>query len=95
MVGRGTNPLSTHIFFMEMQPFAPRAQKSLGGENAFLENAKIGNLMRSRDVQDVVTSPVITLPQLCMAAQPELPAAPNRRKEWSLTWEIVQTVVLL
>lgn len=69
-------------------------EKGLGGENFFLENAKIGNLMRSQDVQDVVASPAVTLPQLRRAAQSEL-LAPSRRKKLTLTWETVQTAVLL
>lgn len=74
--------------------YSQSPEKGLGGENAFLENAKVGNSMRSQDVQDVVTSPVVALPQLRTAAQSELPA-PSRRKERSLTWETVQTAVLL
>lgn len=50
--------------------------------------------MRSQDVQDVVASPAVTLPQLRRAAQSEL-LAPSRRKKLTLTWETVQTAVLL
>lgn len=50
--------------------------------------------MRSQDIKDSVASPVVDLPQLRTAAQSESPA-PSRRKEWSLTWETVQTAVLL
>lgn len=54
---------------------------------------RLRNLLRSPDVQDVVASLVITLSQLHTAAQSELPAP--SRKECFLTWETVQTAVLL
>lgn len=72
-----------------LAPSAPRAQK-----NAWeAKNTEVGNLMRSPDVQNVLLSPVVTFSQLRTAAQSELPGP--SRKEWSLTWETVQTAGLL
>lgn len=96
MAGSGTDPLPTHNSVSEKQlhhslwHLLPPQPRKKAWE---VKVQRLRNLLRSPDVQDVVASLVITLSQLHTAAQSELPAP--SRKECFLTWETVQTAVLL